>query len=420
MPRKMTWRRLTKPKVVRLRMPGVGLPNDVLRVSLETRDRELGEARIAMLRDLYRRLQFGLLLARHEDRFTTDQLHRAYREGEAALVALLANHTGRLLAPLVDTWAREYHARSAGRSVALVRQFLAAHGGDQATTACLTTPAIAAYLGGLTSQQGRKNRRAGTKRIRPATPPKPARGATRNRHRTALGILCAWLVRRDALAVHPIAGRRVPKFAEDDARMPAPFTPEDTRRYLAALPAEHAHAAALRPVFVLLLYTGADVGEVLTRRAHHVALDRAPARVTYKRTKTKTPTRTVPVDATVAAELRGHVAATDARGEQPLFPGVTLRAVWAAHRVMRAAIGRPSLTVKDLRHVAAIAWTAAGVRIDRVKEMLGHATLSQTYRYIHHSPDTVEEAAIADLVGRQLGGSPDVTPIAAVRAARMP
>jgi integrase len=94
-----------------------------------------------------------------------------------------------------------------------------------------------------------------------------------------------------------------------------------------------------------------------------------------------------------------------ATGEQPLFPGVTEAELWRAHRPARAAIGRPGLTIKDLRHVAAIAWNRAGVNMVRIKDYLGHATLSQTARYAHYAPDQAEEADLARRIARQLRGT---------------
>ena len=67
-----------------------------------------------------------------------------------------------------------------------------------------------------------------------------------------------------------------------------------------------------------------------------------------------------------AAKLRAHIAFHGLVNEQPLFGMVTRKHVEALHTKAAAAIGRPSLTIKDLRHIAAIAWVTSGVRIDRL------------------------------------------------------
>ena len=51
------------------------------------------------------------------------------------------------------------------------------------------------------------------------------------------------------------------------------------------------------------------------------------------------------------------------------------------------AIARPELTIKDLRHIAAIAWVKAGVHIRLVQRWLGHTTLTETMKYTDYEPD---------------------------------
>lgn len=397
MPRKAVWgRKVTKPKEIRLKLPGAGLPGDVLRVSSETRDRTLYEQRKAMFKDLHTRLLFDVLRARQDERVTTDDLYAAYRQGEDALKALVADLAGALLEPQVEKFLRTYTKVMRGKVRMHLTRFVDDHGGATATTAALTAETIEAWLAGLTNRVGRK---AETKAGYTPTPEQPVSPATRNRYRISLGVFCSWLERHGKLAVHPIARRRVAKATEPLGRMPAPFTPADFAGYLAAVEAE---APDLAAAFTLLLVTGADVHEVLSRRAHHVDHAHAPVRVTYQRTKTGTDPRAIPVDAETAALLGARFR--DLPAEAPLFPDVTDADLWRVHRVARAAIGRPAMTLKDARHVAAITWVRAGVNIVRVSKYLGHASLSQTMRYAHHAPDIGEEAEIAARIARQLRG----------------
>lgn len=44
------------------------------------------------------------------------------------------------------------------------------------------------------------------------------------------------------------------------------------------------------------------------------------------------------------------------------------------------------IRIKDLRHLAAISWAKADVRIELIKEWLGHATLNQTMIYSRFIP----------------------------------
>lgn len=426
MPRPMKFRGLKAPKEVRIKLPGLGLTRDVLRVSLETRDRDLIVARQAMFKDLHQRGLGALIRARHESRVTTEALHRAYKAGPAALAALERELAGSLLAPLVAQWKRAYRGRDRDRTFRRVERFVAAHGGTGATTAVLTAANVEQHLASLTNEQGRRNRKhvAPERRTRvagadvaPARPARPASNATKNRHRGTLSNLCTWLVKHNHLAVHPIAHKRVEKYEEPDARMPAPFTPDDHRGYLATVHAAPEYGDELAVAALLLLHTAADLGEVLTRTAQHVELERPVPRMRFKRTKTRTRERTVPLPAPVVVALRGlmaHRARQQTGSEWPLFQ-VTEKEIRAAHETAAAAIGRPTLRIKDLRHIAIIAWAKAGIRIDRIADLAGHTRLDQTRDYARFLPDSVEEADIAAGSWAQLAGPDGVTPITAKR-----
>jgi integrase len=411
----MKLRGLTAPKEVRIKMPGLGFPRDLFRVSLETRDKDLIRARLAMFRDLFQHGHTDLLRGRQEGRVTTQRLHAAYKAGPEALAALKRELAGALLGPLAALWKAAYRGKDRERTFARADRFVAwleGATGRPATTADLTAERVETYLAQLTNQQGRANRKHAdtTKRAE-----RPASNATKNRHRGTISSLATYLVKHQHLALHPIAHKRVEKFREPDARMPEPFTPDDYRGYLDTIAATPHTGAELGLFFLLLLHTGADAGEVMTREARHVELERTVPRVRFKRTKTHTPERAVPVPGTVVVALRGHLAQHRLRGEQRLFAMLT-EADWRpAHERGRSAIGRPSLRVKDLRHLAAIAWAKAGIRIDRIADMLGHSRLEMTRCYVRFMPDSAEEADIAAGSLRHLAGLPGVTPISAAQ-----
>jgi integrase len=56
-----------------------------------------------------------------------------------------------------------------------------------------------------------------------------------------------------------------------------------------------------------------------------------------------------------------------------------------AHQMGVKAMGRV-IRIKDLRHLAAISWAKADVRIELIKEWLGHATVNQTMTYSRFIP----------------------------------
>ncbi|HVE80408.1 MAG TPA: site-specific integrase [Gemmatimonadaceae bacterium] len=166
----------------------------------------------------------------------------------------------------------------------------------------------------------------------------------------------------------------------------------------------------------MLIHTGADVGEVLSRTVRDVTLDRPAVRVRYRRTKTRTPERFVPVPSDVAAELRGHIANYQLNPGDALFGIFTRGAVEWVHTRARAAIGRSDLRLKDFRHIAAIAWRKAGLDLQTIRDWLGHATINQTVVYSAYGPDDAREAPAAERAAELLTREVDVIPLRAAAA----
>src|SRR5688572_10787470 len=88
-------------------VPGLGAltgDTDRFRCSAETRDALVFAERRLMVADLGRRLLHEVLAARLKGRFSTEALALAYKQGEAALTALLTESRRKPLAPLRDAW----------------------------------------------------------------------------------------------------------------------------------------------------------------------------------------------------------------------------------------------------------------------------------------------------------------------------
>ena len=401
MPRRMQFSsKADRPKDFDLLLPGLrtgsGRSKDRFKCSSETRDAKVYAERKAMIRDLANRLLWPLLRARLEGRFTTTDLHRAYREGDAALTGLLERNRGMLLAPLRDQFIKESAARGKDKYRRQIGRFIDAIGGDDAaTTDRFNTTEIATFLADL--KDDRRGDGSG------------ASDTTRNRYRAALGGFATWLVRNGHIAVHPIADKRVPKRQESEGRLPE-FSGQDYADYFC-------HAANDDPATVLLLKllinTGADVGELFAARVSDCQLERRPARLRFKRSKTNTPERHVPIAAALRAELVGHIAAHNLRGDDLLFAMVERKQLVAVHRRLRATIHKGLVTLKDLRHVAAITWRRAGIDLQTIQEWLGHATLNQTARYAKYRPDDEEDEKTIERVYARQTRLVDVLPIRA-------
>jgi integrase len=350
-----------------------------------------------MVRDLADRLLFPLLKARLEGRFSTTHLHQAYRAGETALNDLLGDVRCERLSPLLDRFMVSNQARDKQKTEKQVRRFIDYCGGEQrASTLDLTADQIVAFLDSLTSAQHRRG--------------EPVTGGTRNRYRAALSGFCSYLVRRGTIQRHPVRYDAVPKSDEGDHRMPE-FSATEYRMYFDAM---SDHAPDLIPVFRMLVHSGADVGEVMTRTVRDLHLDRTVPRVRFRRSKTRTPERLVPYPDRFVAELRGHIAQHALLPGDALFGMIKRSRVDHAHQHVREAIGRRDIRLKDFRHICAITWRRAGADLQSIRDWLGHATINQTVVYDRFAPDDGYDAPKIARAAALLDDEHDVTPLRAV------
>ena len=402
MPRRMRFARSpNRAKDIDLILPGLGIGvgrnRDRFRVSSETRERGVYEARVAMVRDLADRLLFPLLKARLDGRFSTTRLHQAYRAGETALNELLGDVTCERLAPLVDRYMVANQARDKRKTEMHLRRFIGFYGGEhRASTTDLTADRIAGFLDSLTSAQHHRGA--------------PVSGATRNRYRAALSGFCSYLIRRGTIQRHPVRYDAVPKADEGEHRMPE-FSASEYRMYFATLADRAPH---LVPIFRLLIHTAADVGEVLTRTVRDLHLDREVPRVRFRRTKTRTPERLVPYPVRFVAELRGHIAKHQLQPGDLLFGMVKRSQVDHTHQYVRKVVGRSDLRLKDFRHVCAITWRRAGADLQSIRDWLGHATINQTVVYDRFAPDDSYDAPKIARAAALLDAEHDVVQLRAV------
>jgi len=239
--------------------------------------------------------------------------------------------------------------------------------------------------------------------------------ATKNRNRASLGGLATRLVQRGLLAKHFIKDGGLKPFIEAPSRLPD-LTAEERAAYLADI---EARTPEFLPVFHLLMNTGADLGEVLSRRVRDVSFGDRLTRIDYRRTKTDTDPRQVPLHPDYARLLRDHVTRYRLKLNDRLFGMFSSGQISDSHERARTAIGRgtfremtmaakrndtpaPSpddvdvLRIKDLRHVSAITWARAGVRLERISDWLGHADIRMTRIYARFMPTDEYDAPFID------------------------
>lgn len=402
MPKPMKWRRdgtSETPKPIDIRLAGLGTPGDRLQVSSGVTNRigyNLRKAALVeswILGGVHRESVRGVALRR----FDVNTWYSARQKGTEAIETLLRESGAEPLDDLIRDYLRSSKAGDKPKMRQRLHRF-ASWVGKKPTVADLTTAKVDRFLSELIDERTRETTKT------------PAQGSTVNRYRAALSGLATWAVKNGRLQAHPIAGKKVEKREEPEHRLPE-MSPDEYRDYIA-------HARTERPdlivMLLLLIHTAPDVGELWTRTARDV--DLAAGRIVYQRSKTRRfasarRPRMVPVPALVLAELRGHIAEHRLAGSQPLFEMFARGDLEGTHRRAAAAIKRPELTLKDLRHVAAIAWVKAGVHIRLVQRWLGHASLSQTMKYTDYEPDADAASAMAERAADTLNRSADVSPI---------
>jgi integrase len=200
------------------------------------------------------------------------------------------------------------------------------------------------------------------------------------------------------------------------------YTPDQVRHFMAA-----ADGDRLQAMWYLVLATGLRRAELAGLRWRDVALDRDPATLAVRTTrttaghavveydpKTRSSRRVVHLDGRTADLLRDHGAAmaaeADKRGEptvpqyvfvdelgDPYHPAQLTRYL---HALQRRA-GLPEITLHDLRHTAATVALLAGVHPKVVSERHGHASTQITMDRYSHVLESMQVAA-ADAIGRFL------------------
>jgi integrase len=233
--------------------------------------------------------------------------------------------------------------------------------------------------------------------------------------RAALGRAVEW----EHLAAHPLAGLKLARLdrvpvvrylsADEETRLRAALDAREAKargareranawrraRGYAELPA--AAPEPLRPLVLLLMNTGLRRGEAFNLRWPDVDLERG--RLTVQGAGAKGgQTRVVPLN----AEAREAVLAwhDHAAGDGYVFPGRegerrdNIRKAWSGLLRESRISG---FRLHDLRHTFASRLVMAGVDLNTVRELLGHADLRMTLRYAHLAPAHLE-AAVARLV----------------------
>lgn len=323
-----------------------------------TTDAQLARKMGRMVDTLADQRRWDVLRALDARSLTLGEAYDAYVMNDLdGLLARKARHSEPPVVLFIDAWLKTLH--TAPRTRASYEQKVRALVPEGLVPSQLTRGWVADQLGAL-----------------------PHQPATVRQYAHALSLFLQYLADHDRITSNPAVRLRLPKGkskrrvwknADDDLRLvncaPSPF----------------------REYFALVHATGADRDSALAMVRSD--LDFATGTCHIPGTKSATRDRRgVPIDAWALPILRKYVQGM--LPDAPLFPGLTSRAVNAAHIEARTAAKLPDYQLRDARHSFAVRHILAGTPLWMVSKYLGHANLAITAGVY---ADFDLEAALAEL-----------------------
>jgi integrase len=132
----------------------------------------------------------------------------------------------------------------------------------------------------------------------------------------------------------------------------------------------------------MALHTGMRRGEILNLDWNHIDFSRRMLTIHRSKNGKK---RSLPMSQTLCDTLRG-IKIRDITGR--VFP-VAVRSLREAFDKAIDKAGLQDFHFHDLRHTFATRLVQNGVDLYKVKELLGHKTITMTMRYAHHYPESL-------------------------------
>jgi integrase len=218
---------------------------------------------------------------------------------------------------------------------------------------------------------------------------RPRRPASVNRELAILSGIFRMAVDYEEISQNPC--RKVDSLPENNQRTRhLSFDEED--RLLAALTGDREY---LRTLLTVAIYAGPRRGELLKLRWSNV--DFLLNAINFTETKTNKD-RSVPMEPTVREAL--SALHDNADGAEYVFVNPNTKTRYAeVRKSFSAACREASITdfrFHDLRHTFGTRLADAGVDVVKIKELMGHASIVTTMRYMH-ATDSGKRGAIAVL-----------------------
>jgi integrase len=179
--------------------------------------------------------------------------------------------------------------------------------------------------------------------------------------------------------------RKVRMYSEAEARRARVLTLEEEDHLLKAAP------KVLRSIILVALNTGMRRGEILRLKWEDV--DRKKRLFTVKKTKSGKP-RNIPINSRLLDEL--IKLRSDNRNSPYLFPssktGEPFKTIRKSFEKACSEARVHNFRFHDLRRTFGSRLALAGVDLNRIKELLGHASIKTTEIYLHADSKDLREA----------------------------
>lgn len=183
--------------------------------------------------------------------------------------------------------------------------------------------------------------------------------------------------------------------AADENKRDRILSREEEERLLAVCVGRRAH---LRPIIICALDTGMRRGEMFKLRWRDVDLFSRSIHIQAFNTKTMSE-RNVPISHRLEKELTGISTRNRPKPTDLVFgiSGTIKRSLKTACRLASVA----DFHLHDCRHVYATRLIQGGMPVEQVARLLGHTSITTTYRYVNKTPDVHTRAVeILDSINR--------------------
>ncbi len=185
---------------------------------------------------------------------------------------------------------------------------------------------------------------------------------------------------------------------EEEKALLAALTSRDARLRESLASTAHAgrYVDYLEPLIVMAMHTGLRRGELLTLRWEHISLPNRYLTIRSENAKSKK-RRTVPLNDTVFHLLDAWRVQNPSADFVFAHHGQPVSFFSYPWRNLLKEAKIEQFRFHDLRHHFASKLVMAGVDLNTVRELLGHADLKMTLRYAHLAPE--HKAAAVNLIG---------------------